>query len=297
MADACVDRGFELDSRFLMRCLVSIATGQSRFRDLKAFWERRPEEIEGAWKQAERGLKATLDFVEGNVGIPGSALLASHYPLFPLTVVFSKRNQLTGAEERSLRRWFLLANAFSRYATSPETTLNQDLSVLGDGAANVQGLLDQLLRDLRGEPTVRSSDLERAGTTSPLFPLAYLAAIRREATDWFKGVRIRRDSFAEDHNVEYHHIFPRKLLNARGVDRYLRDETANLAFLGQKANNRIRARLPKEYLVEIASQDPKRLESQFVPMDPALWELDRFEDFLAARREKLASAMNEVLAA
>jgi hypothetical protein len=48
-------------------------------------------------------------------------------------------------------------------------------------------------------------------------------------------------------------------------------------------------------LAEIAEHDPARLEAQFVPMDRSLWELDRFEDFLAARRELLAVAMNDIL--
>jgi hypothetical protein len=70
---------------------------------------------------------------------------------------------------------------------------------------------------------------------------------------------------------------------------------ANLAFLSQKANRRILARKPADYLAEIAEQAPGRLEAQFIPMDPALWELDRYEDFIAARRKLLAKAMNEVL--
>jgi len=151
------------------------------------------------------------------------------------------------------------------------------------------------LRDLRSEPKVTPEDLERAGTNSPFFPLAYLAVIRRDATDWFRGIKIRRESFSEDQNIEYHHIFPKKLLNARGMDRYVRDEMANIAFLGQKANRRISAQEPKVYLAEIAEQDPRRLGDQFVPMDRSLWELVRFEDFLAARRTALAEAMNEVL--
>jgi len=296
MEEACGERGFNLDSRFLMRSLVSIATGQSRFTDLKTFWDRPAAELEAAWKKTEKGLKAALDFVEGNVGIPGSEFLPSAYTLFPLIAVFSRRDSLSGAEERVLGRWFLVANAFSRYSSSPETTLNQDLTVLGSECKNVEGLLEQLFKALRGLPMISAQDLERAGTASPFFPISYLAAIRRDATDWFKGIKIRRDSFSEDHKIEYHHIFPKRLLNARGMDRYLRDEMANLAFLGQKANNRIRATEPKVYLAEIASHDPKRLEAQFVPMDPSLWELDQFESFLAARRQLLADAMNQILA-
>ncbi len=297
MEQACEERGFDLNARFLMRSLISVATRQSRFRDLKAFWERPADEIEQAWKRTEKGLRLALDFVEGNVGIPGSELLPSHLSLILPCVVFSERQDLKGEEERALRRWFLLANAFSRYVGATETTLNQDLSVLGPRCENIRGMLDQFLRDLRGEPKVTVDDLERAGTNSPFFPLVYLAVIRRDARDWFKGIKIRRDSFAEDQHIEYHHIFPKALLNPRGVDRFTRDEIANIAFLGQKANRRILKRPPEDYLSEIANNDPTRLEAQFVPMDRSLWKIDRFEGFLTARRQLLAAAMNEVLEA
>lgn len=295
MEDACIERGFDLDARFLMRSLISTATRQARFRDLKAFWERPADEIDRAWKRTEKGIQLMLDFVEGNIGIPGTEFIPSQFTLFPLIAIFASREHLTGEEAAILRRWYLLANTFSRFGGTAETTLNQDLSVLGANSDNIRGLLDQLLRDLRSEPKVNADDLERGGTNSPFFPLSYLAVTRRNATDWFKGIKIRRDSFSEDQNIEYHHIFPKKHLNARGVDRYVRDEMANLAFLGQKANRRITATEPSIYLAEIAEHDPARLEAQFVPMDRELWQLDLYEDFLKARRQLLAEAMNEVL--
>lgn len=295
MEDACVERGFDLDARFLMRSLISTATRQARFRDLKAFWERPAAEIDKAWKRTEKGIQLMLDFVEGNVGIPGTEFLPSQFTLFPLIAIFATRQHLSGSETRTLRRWFLLANSFSRFVGTAETTLNQDLNLLGAKCENIDGLLEQLLKDLRSEPVVNAQDLERGGTNSPFFPLSYLAVVRRNATDWFTGIKIRRDSFSEDQNIEYHHIFPKKLLNARSVDRYTRDEMANLAFLGQKANRRITATDPSIYLPEIAEHDPGRLEAQLVPMDRTLWQLDRYDDFLAARRELLATAMNEIL--
>lgn len=294
-ADACSERGFDLDARFFMRALISVATGQSRFRDLKAFWGRPADEIERAWIRTEKGLRLTLDFVEGNVGIPGSAFLPSSLSLIPLVAVFANREQMTGGEAELLRRWFLIVNAFSRYVGQAETRLNQDFVALGPESAGIDSLFDLAVRDLRGVPKVSSQDLERAGPGSPFFPLAYLAVVGNGAKDWFKGIKIRRESFAEDQNVEYHHIFPKKQLDARNVDRYLRDEMANLAFLGGKANRRISAKRPIDYLAEIADQDPKRLEAQFVPMDRTLWELDRFPEFLAARRVLLADAMNRTL--
>ncbi len=125
LEDDCEERGFnEIDARFLMRALISVATRQSRFRDLKGFWARPPSEIEAAWRRTESGVRLALDFVEGNVGIPGSELLPSHLSLIPITVIFSVREHLSGDESRLLRRWFLLANSFSRYVGPSETILN-----------------------------------------------------------------------------------------------------------------------------------------------------------------------------
>ena len=293
----CELRGFDLDMRFLMRALVAVATRQARFTDLKGFWQRPAAEIEEAWRKTDRGLRLTLDFVEGNVGIPGSDLLPSFLSLIPLIAIFAERDQISGAEERLLRRWFLLANAFSRYVGASETKLNQDLTTLGPQSKGTEGLPEQLRRDLRSEPRLTTQDLERAGTSSPFFPLAYLAVLRRDATDWFKGIKLRRESFSEDQNIEYHHIFPKRLLDDRGVDRFVRDEMGNIAFLGQRANRKIRATPPAQYLAAIAEDAPERLTAQFVPLEPALWDLDRFPEFLVERRKLLVDAMNEVLEA
>ena len=37
------------------------------------------------------------------------------------------------------------------------------------------------------------------------------------------------------------------------------------------------------------------LSSHWLPLDPELWRLDRYEDFLAARRQLLAAAANDFL--
>jgi len=293
MEDACVERGFTLDARFLMRALISVATRQSRFRDLKAFWERPVSEIEMAWQNTERGLKLALDFVEGNVGIPGSELLPSEFSLIPLVVIFSIRDSLSTDEPKLLKRWFLISNAFSRYVGASETVLNKDLSLIGSAGQNITLLLEQALKDLRTEPKITPQDLDRAGTNSPFFPLLFLAVIENDAEDWFRGIKIRRSNFAEDQNIEYHHIFPRTLLDTMNIDRYVRDEMANIALLSQKANRKILKRPPSDYLLEI---EPSRLTAQYIPMDSNLWRLDKYYEFLAERRKLLAAAMNEILA-
>jgi hypothetical protein len=200
--EECVVRGFELDSRFIMRALISVATGQARFRDLKAFWSQPASIIQAAWVRTEKALKHSLDFVEGNVGLPSSDFLPSQYALIPLIKVFADRDTLSQNDERTLRRWFLKASAFSHYAGSPETVLNQDLNVLGEGSIDLQALDAQLKRSLRSNPVIKADDLERAGSNSPYFHLAFLAAVNNGAKDWFNGIALKRRNFSDDQNIE-----------------------------------------------------------------------------------------------
>jgi hypothetical protein len=54
-------------------------------------------------------------------------------------------------------------------------------------------------------------------------------------------------------------------------------------------------REPADYLAEVEAKHPGVLQSQWIPNDPALWQVDRYADFLAARRELLAGSAQAFL--
>jgi len=74
------------------------------------------------------------------------------------------------------------------------------------------------------------------------------------------------------------------------------NEIANRAFLTAASNLGLSNKSPAEYLPEIETKYPGALKSQFVPMDSELWRIERFSDFLAARRELIARKLNEYMA-
>ena len=96
---------------------------------------------------------------------------------------------------------------------------------------------------------------------------------------------------------ERHHIFSRRVLKHAGFDDLRRiNAVANRAVLVQPAPKEHRNTSPADYLPEIEQNQPGALRAQSVPMDRALWQADRFLDFLATRRCLLAAAMNEFIA-
>src|SRR3954451_16674140 len=96
-------------------------------------------------------------------------------------------------------------------------------------------------------------------------------------------------------SLQVHHIFPKAKLYAAGYRQGDVNVVANLCFLTPNTNLAISAADPARYLAEIEERNPGALASQWVPTDPSLWRIDRYMDFLEARRELLAEAANGFL--
>ncbi len=70
---------------------------------------------------------------------------------------------------------------------------------------------------------------------------------------------------------------------------------ANFCFQSKETNLEISDRLPEEYFPEFESRHPGGLSSQWIPMDPLLWKMENYPDFLEARRQLLADTINGFL--
>jgi hypothetical protein len=298
LIDAALDDyaevGYELEPRFLIRALIAIGTGQSRYRYLTEFWRKPAGEIEEIWRRTRKAVDSAVNFVRHNARFESSDWLPSLNALIPLAAYFARHTAIAPNVEEGLLRWFYLASLRGRYSGSGETALDEDLKAAA-GTEPVAALMKNALPVAGGEK-VSADEFDDAGWRNPLFPMTYAVARKGGAKDWFTGVGLAKDVVGAEHDIEVHHIFPKALLKKLGaVNRKDRDEIANLAFLAARPNKRISNRPPVEYLAEIADKHPQRLEAQSIPMDRSLWHIDRFQDFLAARRALLARAVTRLI--
>lgn len=97
-------------------------------------------------------------------------------------------------------------------------------------------------------------------------------------------------------SLQVHHIFPKTLLYRTGFERGHVNAIANFCFLTQATNLAVGNRRPEDYFAEAEEKHPGVLASQWIPTDPDLWRVERYGDFLAARRELLADAAASFLA-
>jgi hypothetical protein len=115
------------------------------------------------------------------------------------------------------------------------------------------------------------------------------------AQDWDTGVELTNHLLGRLSSLQVHHIFPRALLYNAGYSKADVNAIANFTFLTQETNLLVSDRDPTEYLEEFAYRQPGVVESHWIPMDRALWRVDHYLDFLAARRGLLANAANDFL--
>jgi len=288
----CEKQGFVIDLGLYLKNLVAFATGQSRFLRVGNL---PVATLQKAWVDSVEGMQFALNFLRSNVGIDSLTLLSSPFVIVTLAYFGHKHHyEISAAVEADLRRWVLLANAKGRYSRgSSETLLDQDLATLRQ-AGGAPELLDRLRLQV-GRLDVSAEELEGRNQRSALFKTMFLAFRAAGAKDWKSNLSIALDHSGAQHYLQFHHIFPKGVLKGKFSGREA-DDIANLAFIGGKTNRQISDKTPAQYFIPILEKSgASAFESQCIPTDPALLDLESYKEFMNVRRSALSARLNEFL--
>jgi hypothetical protein len=127
------------------------------------------------------------------------------------------------------------------------------------------------------------------------YPILYMITRMGGARDWGNGLALNAQMLGKMSSLEVHHIFPKARLYEANFGRAEVNALANFCFLTKGTNLNISDKRPEIYFEEVEKQHPGALASQWIPMDRSLWHIERYQDFLAARRELLAAEINRHL--
>jgi len=290
-AEECEKVWFTFDPGLLVRTLVVFATGQSRFRTVASI---SVPTMKDSWEKAKDGLRFAINFLRANAGIEDESLLSSPLLVIPIAVLAVKNNfQFSEDEERQLLHWLFVANATAHYSGSSETVLDADLTTILRRDGGARKLLD-LVQQQFGRIRFTAADFAGRGPRNPLFQTTYLAVKNAGAKDWRSGLTISLTHSGRSHSIQTHHIFSKVI--ARGYEASYVNEIANLAFISGGQNRSISSKPPDVYLPEIVrARGHEALIAQGIPVDPELWRLENFQDFLEHRRSELARMVNDFL--
>lgn len=284
--------GYDFSTEWLLRCVTVYLTGQPYFNILGQI----PiEQIKKALPETENMIGTCLDHIGTRLGLDHGRVIGSVFGIVTmLGYVHHSNDKLSGSKEwDKLLYWYIHAFLWGRYASSTESALAQDLNIInrGDG---IDGLIRQLKQN-RGDLTIRPEDFWGWSTGARFYPLLYLLTRTNHARDWGTDIELSNNLLGKNSTLEVHHIFPKDILYKAGKSKSIVNALANYAFLTKDTNIEILNQEPRNYLPVYMKKCPGAVESHWMPTEPELWEVSRYDDFLSQRRILLAEAANTLL--
>lgn len=275
------EAGFSFTPDWLLRNANAVATGRAPFSALE---DVTADGFQDGLHAALHNIDHLLHLVATRLGLDHDRVLMGRYALPILVRHLHNRGGrfADGAEADRALHWYIHAALRGRFAGSTETFLAKDLETVDK--SGVEGVAAALARSRKGVLSIDAQDFEGVGRGSRSYPLLYLLTRVRRSRDLVTGHPLGQDVSA----LQVHEIFPKNELAKLG--RYSRAELnaiANFAFVVPSTAVALNRRDPADYLGQI---DPAVLASQWIPVDPDLWKLDNYREFLAARRELLGRA-------
>lgn len=285
--------GFYFKMDWLMRCVTTVLSGEVYYSALSDVTV--PEFHQGLLR-TEKHVDALLNLIAGRLGLDHDRVLGSRYSLPLLVRYLEQRNGRLAdhVEQDKLLYWYVHTLLWGRYSGSTESTLAKDLTAIACDEGALDRLIEQLHQD-RGDLRLHARDFEGWSRSDRFYPMLYMLTRVWHARDWESGLDLTAHLLGRTSGLQVHHIFPRSLLYEYGYSKAEVNAIANFTFLTQDTNLKVSNRDPQEYLEDYAAKHPGAVASHWIPMDRDLWRLDRYLDFLAARRALLAQAANDFL--
>lgn len=282
--------GFDVDMGIILKALVSIITGQSKFQTVGGISQQK---LEKGWVETQKALNFALNYLSVNLGIDSPTVLSSPFMIITAAYWAHHHNySISESESKEFGKWLLVANAKGRYSRgSSESLLDQDLlAIRSEGT----GELNKRLVQQVGRLSFTADDLVGRSSRSGIFKTMFLVFRKDKAQDWATSLEISPKHHGKSDVIEYHHIFPKAYLRTLRTDLDPRviDDLANLAFIGARTNKFISDKAPAQYRHDFPA---RQLELQQIFLDEGLDQPEAFEQFLTKRRNALVLRINEFL--
>ncbi|MFR9788538.1 DUF262 domain-containing protein [Streptomyces sp. MB22_4] len=286
------DSGFTFKLDWLLRNVNAVLTGEAQFSKLA---DVDVETFRTGLNRTIESISYLLNALGGRLGLDHDRVLNGR-AAFP--VMSRLLHHYSGKFPNAMTRdrlfyWYVQSFIWGRHTGATETALNQDLQAVDAGG--VDQLIETLRQSRGGRLEVRPDDFQGTSMGSRFYPLLYMLSRVHGAQDLASGIPLKDGMLGKLSSLQVHHIFPKAQLYKNGYSRAEVNAVANFCFLTQDTNLQISAKRPEDYLPEIARRVPGALKSQWIPTAPALWSIDAYRSFLAARRELLADAANSFL--
>ena len=294
---------FAFDRDFVLKaCLTVLGKGAryevDKFRDGKT-----KEEIIDKWPELSGAIKAVRDLLVAKTYIRSDKAMPSYLALIPL-IYFRHHFPAKFAANKDMAAYLLRVLATGVFGGSPDNLIDKLVR-------NIQEQGDFVLFEVYG--VIRADGRSMEITPDVIFEQYYgLRSIHLFFNLWYRDFDYSPALDANGPQVD--HIFPQSLLKTvkdinpdsgkRNILHYRaehRDQIANCMLLTADENGFSGKcdKPPDEWFAPARFSSPEEHEQylrlHLIPADPSLWVLDRYDDFIEARRALIVEKFGHMI--
>lgn len=298
LLDTLNRQGFLFERDFILKTCLALLDQGARYEVTKFRAHGVRESIEARWDDIAAAITDVLDYIKGKTFVKCDKALPSYNVLIPL-IYFRYHQSAKWASAIDLDNYLLRSSLTGAFSGTPDQLIDDIIKTIrSEGEFNVEDIFN----------VVRSKGRSLELTEDRFWSLGYGSdQVHLLFNLWYRDFNYTP---AYDKNLpQVDHIFPQSLLRRikkpnpdtgrMNLMRYKdadRNQLANCMLLTQKENGAGgKSDTPPHQWFVGGRADKAYLEKHLIPNDPALWQVDRFEDFIEARKklivEKFASLL------
>jgi hypothetical protein len=289
--------GFEFTRDFVLKTCLALFDQGARYEVPKFRQPAVRAKIEERWDEISAAMQEVLDFVRGSTFIKCDKALPSYNVLIPLIYLrYNYQKQFKAA--KGLDQYLIRASLAGAFSGQPDQLIDQlTANIKKNGAFDLQEAFG----------VIRSEGRSLELTESRLWQLGYgLDTVHLLFNLWYRDVDGTYTPSYPNNLPQVDHVFPQSVLRKvkaknpstgrMDVLRYRegeRNQLANCMLLTAQENGAGgKSDTPPDQW--FADKTPEYLTKHLIPQDPALWQLDKFEEFIEQRKALILTKMREL---
>lgn len=296
LLEALNRHGFDFNRDFVLKTCLTILGQGARYEVEKFRKKGVREEIEGKWDDVSDAVLDVLDFVRGKTFIQCDKALPTYLVLIPLVHVrYHWPEEWKRAKD--IDSYVLRASLAGAFGGSSDNLLDALTAKLDELKAFSADELFNVMRTQGRSLEVTEDRLWQMGYGSETAHLLFNL--------WYR--QFNHTPAYENNMPQIDHIFPQSLLRKVKIDnprtgrrdllKYReaeRNQLANCMLLSREENGAGgKSDTPPDEWFD--GKSDAYLDMHLIPTDRALWKLERFEDFVAARKKLIRDKFAHLL--
>src|ERR1022692_104936 len=246
------------------------------------------------WPEAVNSIESAVDYFRDFYRIPVSSLLPYAAILIPFAYFFYRnKHKPVGDAQRYLQDFFWRTSLGSRYSSSLESRVGQDIKRVDDILA---GKLPEYDYNVDYSPKfIRENGRFAVGRSYIKAILAIYAYQEPKSFDDKSIIHVDNNKLKQANSRNYHHFFPKAYLNKRIPGDFRINHIVNITIVDEWLNKRqIRDHAPSVYMKKFKDRNPQlkqTMETHLIDIDAfGIWD-DDFDTFFDKRCQRISDEL------